>query len=133
MNSTRRQFISQATTTLLLIPLAGLALANVNCGGGGTSSPSPSGGTPPVVGDITTESSVASDPTGPHQHSVTVLSADLTTPPTAGVTFTSTTTNNHAHTIMLTAEQLKSLDSGQEVTVTSSSTGHTHDFMIKKA
>jgi hypothetical protein len=83
--------------------------------------------------DITVTSTVASDPIGPHTHTVTVLATDLSAPPAAGVVYTSTLVNGHEHTISLSAAQLSSIDAGQEVTVTSSSTGHTHDFMIMRA
>jgi hypothetical protein len=64
---------------------------------------------------------------------VTVLATDLTTPPSAGVTYTTTLMNGHEHMVSLSAAQLTSIEAGQEVTVTSSSTGHTHAFMIMKA
>ena len=83
--------------------------------------------------DITSVSTVASDPIGPHTHTVTVFAADLTSPPSAGIVLTSTTVNNHAHTIALSAAQLTAIDAGQSVTVTGSSTGHTHDWMIRRA
>jgi hypothetical protein len=132
MLTTRRFFLSQATTTLLLIPIVGVA---VHCGSSSTgSTPAPAGTAPPAgATDITTVSTSATDPIGPHTHSVTVLSMDLSSPPAAGVIYTSTTVNTHAHTIMLSSAMLTSIEAGTPVTVTSSSTGHTHDFMIKKA
>jgi hypothetical protein len=136
---TRRLFLSHATTTLALIPIvAAVGFANSGCSSSGTTSPATappvdSGGGPATSGDITTLSTVASDPTGPHQHSMTIVAGDINSPPAAGVTETSTTMNNHSHTVTLTSAQLAAVHAGQAVTVTSSSTGHTHDFTVKMA
>jgi|HubBroStandDraft_1064217.scaffolds.fasta_scaffold431974_1 hypothetical protein len=117
----RRMFLSHATTTLLLIPIVAVAA----CGGGS----SPNGENTGCPG-VDTVSTVVDA----HTHSVCVLTSDLTAPPAAGATYTSTTALGHSHTITLTAAQLSSINSGQSVTVTSSSVeGHTHDFAIVKA
>jgi hypothetical protein len=74
-----------------------------------------------------------------HTHSVCVPTADMTSPPAAGATYTSSNDGNHTHTITLTAEQLSSIASGHSVTVTSSSdvdpttqVAHTHNWTITK-
>jgi hypothetical protein len=133
----RRHFISRGTATLLLIPIAKVVgLGSSGCSSSGTSSPpaaaGDSGSPAPASGDITVTSTVASDPTGPHTHMITVLATDLSSPPAAGATYTSTTANNHAHTVTVSAAQLGTIEGGGSVTVTSSSTGHTHDFMIMR-
>ncbi len=75
-----------------------------------------------------------------HTHSVCVPTSDMTNPPAAGATYTSSNDGNHTHTITLSAAQLSMIASGQSVHVTSSSdvdpkTGlaHTHDWTITMA
>jgi hypothetical protein len=75
-----------------------------------------------------------------HTHSVCVPTSDMTSPPATGAIYISSNDGSHTHTIMLTAEQLSSIASGQSVVVTSTSdvdpktkVAHTHDWMITKA
>lgn len=75
-----------------------------------------------------------------HTHSVCVPTSDMTNPPAAGATYTSSNDGSHTHTITLSAEQLSLIASGQSVAVTSSSdvdpktqVAHTHDWTITKA
>lgn len=75
-----------------------------------------------------------------HSHSICVPTADLTSPPASGATYTSTNDSNHTHTLMLTSAQLASIEAGQTVTMTSSSSidpinndAHTHSWTLRKA
>jgi hypothetical protein len=62
-----------------------------------------------------------------------------TSPPAAGVTYTTSNVGAHTHMITLTAANLTALAGGQLVTVRSTTDldptnnmQHSHDFMIKK-
>ncbi len=74
-----------------------------------------------------------------HAHTLCVPTTDLTSPPAAGMTYTTSTTSEHAHTVTLTAAQLRDIEAGLIVTVESSSVvdpengaAHTHTFAIVK-
>ncbi len=68
-----------------------------------------------------------------HTHSVEILFADITSPPSGGITYTSSSTLNHTHTINLSMQQLTGINSGSTVTVTSSADGsHSHNWVITK-
>jgi hypothetical protein len=67
-----------------------------------------------------------------HTHTLCVPTADLTSPPAGGATYTSSGPDP-THTVALTQAQLQSIEGGQTVTVTSSvANSHTHDFAIRK-
>jgi hypothetical protein len=70
--------------------------------------------------------------TNNHEHSLCVLTTDLMNPPAAGVTYTTSLTDGHTHTVNLTQAQLQSIESGGSVTVTTSSP-YPHNFTIQKA
>ena len=113
----RREFVSRATIALLLVPMAACSSTS------GASSNSTGG-----CSGLDTTSSVALG----HTHTVCVLESDLTTPPSAGVTYT-TSGPDPTHTVTLTAAQLSSINGGMAVTVTTSTAGgHDHQFVISK-
>lgn len=56
-----------------------------------------------------------------HSHTLCVLTSDLTTPPAAGVTYTTSNDSGHTHHVTLTATNLTSINSGTTVMVTSTS------------
>jgi hypothetical protein len=71
-----------------------------------------------------------------HTHNIVISLIDLSSPPAAGVVYTTSTNLNHTHTITLTQQQLTSLGSGSTVTVSTSNatnpgTGvsHSHTFI----
>ena len=112
----RREFVSRATITLLLVPIAA-------CGAGS--------GATSGAGGCSGVSSTSSVTLG-HTHTVCVLEADLTSPPSGGVTYT-TSGPDPTHTITLTAAQLSSINGGQSITVTTSTSGgHTHQFVLSR-
>jgi hypothetical protein len=116
----RREFLSGATVTLLMIPVAGVVS---RCG----TSSSPGSG---CNGGGSTSTTVAG-----HFHTLCVPLADLNTPPAQGGTYSSSVVGGHSHTVTLTQAQLQAIGSGDggSVTVTSStSSAHTHDFTIVK-
>lgn len=69
--------------------------------------------------------------TNNHTHTLCVPTSDLTNPPTAGVVYTTSVSLMHSHTVNLTQAQLKSIESGTAVTVTTSSPA-AHNFTISK-
>ena len=75
-----------------------------------------------------------------HTHTLCVLTTDLTSPPAAGVNYTTSLDSGHTHHVPLTAANLTTINGGQSVTVTSTSdvdpinnAAHTHMFTIMKA
>jgi hypothetical protein len=122
MNSklTRREMLSQSTVLLLLVPVAGAA---AGCGSSSSGSSGPSGSCDGIEDTSTV--------TNNHTHTLCTLTSDLTNPPTAGVTYTTSTNAGHNHTVMLSQAQLQSIESGGSVTVTTSSP-YPHNFTISK-
>lgn len=119
---TRRELLSRGTTLLLLIPVVGCSSSGDDGGGGS------------CAGVESTSTVNAS-----HTHTLCVATADLTTPPATGMTYTTSNVGSHTHTVTLTAANLTAINGGTVVTVTSSSDvdptnsmNHSHDFMIKK-
>jgi hypothetical protein len=98
------------------------AFATPGCG---SSTTTPSS----AVADLTVTSTIVNG----HSHTVNVSSSDQLHP--VDTTYTTSSTLNHTHTVILTASQLASIASGNTVTVTSSVstvTGtHTHDFTFQ--
>ena len=82
----------------------------------------------------TADFTVTSSTDANHNHHVVISGKDVDSPPTADKTITSDGTS-HTHTIVLTKQNFEAIKAGQEVTVTSSSSGtpaHSHTFKIKK-
>ena len=127
---TRRAFLTRSTTVLLLVPIA------ASCTSSSYSNPNPGPNTSGGCDGIDATSTVVDA----HDHMVCVLTSDLTNPPAAGVTYTSTNASGHTHSVTLTHDQLAAVEAGTEVTVTSSvavdtynGQSHTHEFMVVKA
>lgn len=118
---TRRELLSRSTA-LLLVPVVG-AISGCASSSGGSS------GGPAGSCDGVFETSTVTDN---HTHTLCVPTTDLTSPPAAGMTYTTSIALNHSHTVMLTQAQLETIESGGSVTVTTSSPAP-HDFTIKKA
>jgi len=88
--------------------------------------------TPPVVVDLSVESSDAGAPV--HKHTVTLTGAAMTAGTLTYTTGGPTAGAAHTHTITLTAAQLSDLRNGiATVTVTSSvASGHSHTFTLNR-
>ncbi|HSA97236.1 MAG TPA: hypothetical protein VLJ16_14365 [Acidobacteriota bacterium] len=71
-----------------------------------------------------------------HTHTVTIDRADVTTPPAAGITESTSSSAGHSHSFAMTQAQLTTVNGGTAVNITtgsSSVTGaHTHDISISK-
>jgi hypothetical protein len=84
---------------------------------------------PSAVADISVTSSVVNG----HSHTANVPSSDQLRP--ADMTYTTSTSLNHQHSVTLTAGQLATLASGGTVTVTSTVStvtgSHQHDFTFQ--
>ncbi len=113
---TRREFLTGAMTTLVLLPVAAGCSSSSSDGSG-------------ACDGVSSTSSVANN----HTHTVCVPTTDLTSPPAAGKSYTSSNDFGHTHTVTLTQQQLQSINGGQSVTVTSTGVEPNHDFVIKKA
>lgn len=119
---TRREFLSTATVTLLLVPIA-CSSNNGSYGTGSSTNP-----TEPCDG-----AGATSSVTQGHTHMICVPASDLSSPPAAGAQYTTTSANGHTHTVSLTQDQLTSIARGETVNVTTSSTnGHTHAFSVAR-
>jgi hypothetical protein len=111
---TRRELLSKSTALLLLVPVAAC-----------------SGSSAPPAGSQCTGPFETSTVTNGHTHTLCVPLSDLTNPPAAGVTYTTSTDVNHNHTVALTQQQLQTINAGTAVTVTTSSP-LAHNFTIQK-
>jgi len=131
---TRRQLLARGTTWLILAPIVPAVLQA--CSSSSSSAPN-------TPADAAGNACAGTDPQSTlnegHTHSVCVPTSDMTSPPAAGATYTSSNEGNHTHTITLTATQLASIQAGHSVTVTSTSdvdpithAAHTHDWTIAK-
>ncbi|MGE5186135.1 MAG: hypothetical protein ACM31C_28965 [Acidobacteriota bacterium] len=117
----RRELLVRTGVILLLVPLA-TACASYGGSGPGTDAASCDG--------IDTTSSVAAS----HTHTLCVPNTDLSSPPAAGATYTTSNNGGHTHTVTLAQAQLQQIEEGGTVTVTSSNVqGHTHAFAIHRA
>ena len=115
----RRTFVIEAGKRF---PVIVGALYLVSCG-----SDSPT--TPSAVADVSSTSSTVNA----HTHTTTVPAGDQLHP--ADTTYTSSSSLNHDHMVILTASQLSTIASGGSVTVTSTTStvtgSHTHDFTFQ--
>jgi hypothetical protein len=68
-----------------------------------------------------------------HSHSVTITKLAIQSPPAEGYTHATSLVNSHVHTFSLSQAQLQSLKDGATLDVeTSTDSGHSHTFTIKK-
>jgi hypothetical protein len=115
---TRREFLSELWVTLLLVPIAAPA-----CGSAGSGAGTGGGG----CNGLDPTSTVALG----HTHTVCVPQTDIDSPPAGGATYT-TSGPDPTHTLTLTQAELRAIQSGQPVTVTTSvANNHTHDFTLQ--
>jgi len=131
---TRRQLFVRGTTLLMLVPVIPAVLQACSSSSSDSSS-APSD----APGNACAGTDPLSTVNAGHTHSLCVPTSDMTSPPAAGATYTSSNDGNHTHKITLTAEQLASIASGQSVTVTSTSdvdpinqVAHSHSWTITK-
>jgi hypothetical protein len=108
--------------TLILVPLVGCSDDDGSPAGPGN------GGSSGCQGVESTGTN-----SGGHIHTVCVPDSDLSSPPSGGGTYQTSSDAGHTHSITLSQAQLQTIEGGGSVTVTSSSAGHTHDFMIEKS
>jgi len=68
-----------------------------------------------------------------HNHTYQIMMSELTNPPTAGVNRQTSLASGHTHVVAITQAELQSIQNGQTVTKTSTtSAGHTHTFQFRK-
>ncbi len=114
----RQQFLRMAAGGSVLLLLQA-------CGGGGDGD-SGSGSSAPQAGSCDpSKASIASN----HGHSIMIATADLDSATDRSYNIQGTST--HAHTVVLTVAQLRSLKAGQSVVVTSSTdASHSHSVSL---
>lgn len=124
----RREFLWTAGLIVVAIP-AGEILAS--CGSGPPRGGGKDGGTDGGTGQdggvqaLTFTSSLVHG----HTHDVTIDVIDFDTPPSGGITKSTTTNLGHYHKVSLTTAQLKAVHAGQTVTQdTTVVLGHKHTF-----
>ena len=116
----RKQFLIHVTGAMGLIPLV---ITQIGCDDPYASRDSSSTGDPNSF-------TVTSSNDAGHTHNISILLADVDTPPGSGKTITSD--GSHTHTVTLSKGDFESLANGQTVLETSSNSGgHTHTFSIK--
>ena len=123
----RREFLIQCAAAAVAIPAAMLL---AGCGGGGGGG----GGTPAPASSAGFSLTSTADQTG-HNHAVTILFADLTSQPAAGVTYTTSAGGStaHTHTLHISQAELNDINSGRTDRIsTSIDLAHSHEFSITK-
>jgi hypothetical protein len=126
----RRTFLSSVGHVIVVLPAGAWFTACGDSGGGGggggtTDAGTTDGGTQNLVFTSTVESG--------HTHTVTLTMTELTAPPSAGTTKTTSITDGHDHTVELSQADLQSINAGNTVTKrTSINAGHDHGFSFRK-
>jgi len=136
----RREFLRDATKMLLVLPFGTFLL---ECGSSDNGTTSPTTTTNPTMPGVDTTPPDAppvvqganilytSSQTNAHSHSFSVPSANLTSPPPAGVSGATTAAQLHSHEVVITQADFQAAMAGQTVKVeTSNVAGHTHTFTI---
>ena len=71
-----------------------------------------------------------------HNHSVTIDTADVKIPPSAGISETTSSNVGHTHSFAMSQAQLTAVAAGTAVTITTGVSdfggSHTHDFTVSK-
>lgn len=123
----RREFLATAAggfVTLLLTPVISACGSDSSSGTSSTTSST----TPGCDGALETSTASLG-----HTHSLCVPASDLDSPPAAGATYLTTSTEGHQHLVTLTQAWLMAVAGGAKVMVTSSRMdGHTHDFTVQR-
>jgi len=75
-----------------------------------------------------------SDVVGGHSHDFSIAMTDLSSPPSAGLSGSTTVASSHTHTVSLSVDELTAIESGQTVTKdTSNVQAHMHTFQFSLA
>lgn len=119
----RKQFLVHVTGAMGLMPLL---VTQIGCDNPYGADEDKGTGSDGGTNSFTVTSSIDDG----HTHNVTILLADVTTPPDSSKTITST--GSHTHTITLSKSDFEALADGQTIPKTSSNrNNHTHTFSIK--
>ncbi|HSO36645.1 MAG TPA: hypothetical protein VLT33_29170 [Labilithrix sp.] len=126
----RRELLTAAgggLVTLLLTPLVGACGSSTEPG-----TATATGATTPAAGcDGAGETSTV---VAGHTHTLCVPASDLSQPPAAGATYSTSISGGHDHAVALTSAQLTTVLNGGSVSVTTSTvSGHAHEFSVRKA
>ena len=133
----RRDFLRDATRMLLVLPFGTFLLDCGSSDNGTTTSTNPTtpgtDSTPPDAPPKVVGANIVytSSQTNAHSHSFSVPSADLASPPPAGVSGATTSAQLHSHNVTITQADLRGAMAGQTVKIETSNTiGHTHTFTL---
>ena len=129
MDKTRRDFVRDIGRLIVVVPTGWMMLQVAAC-----ACPNECADADKLK-STSTGITVTSSCTG-HTHDFSITTADLTTPPAAGVTGDTTAyaDDGHVHTVALTQAELTSIQSGTAVSkVSGSAAGHIHTFNYRKA
>jgi len=114
--------IPTAILGLAFLALLAVGLSNCSSSTGPTNSP--------------TSKTFTSSTDNSHSHSVTLENAEIQSPPSAGISKTTSSVSGHTHSFAMTQAQLATVNGGGSVTVTTGSSDvggtHTHTFTISK-
>jgi hypothetical protein len=79
------------------------------------------------------EKAFSSSTTLSHSHNVTLLKAEVDSPPASGISHSTTASSGHSHTVIMTQDQLLACKNGDTVAVdTTTVNDHHHTFQIVK-
>ena len=129
MEQTRRDFVRDVGRLIVVLPTGWMMLHALGC------SSEDECANADKLQSTSTGITVTSSCNG-HTHDFTITTADLTTPPAAGVTGDTTAyaDDGHTHSVMLTQAELTQIQSGTAVSkMCSSVLGHIHTFNFRKA
>ena len=130
MNGSRRDFLVAAGRLMVALPVG---WSIVGCGSSTTAN-SCANADKLVTSGASLVFTSSCDLT--HTHDFTLMTSELSTPPTAGVMRDSSADpfDNHTHSVTLTQAELMSIAGGTTVMKTTSLVNqHTHTYMFRKA
>jgi hypothetical protein len=130
MNASRRDFLFAAGGLMIALPV-GWSIAGC---GSGTTANNCANADKLVTSGTSLVFTSSCDLT--HTHDFTLMTTELTTPPSAGVMRDTSvdTFDNHMHSVTLTQAELMMIESGTPIMKTTSLVNqHTHTYMFRKA
>ena len=124
----RREFVKLTTGSLVAL---GGSLFFVSCGGDSGTSDADQPAAPPVQSG--TQIVYTTSNVGAHFHTFGIETSAFATPPTDGVSGSTSNDAGHTHTVAVSMSDLQSVGAGQTIKVTTgSASGHTHVLTLVK-
>jgi hypothetical protein len=132
MKGSRREFLVAAGQLLIALP-AGWALAGCGSSSGSAAAGCANAGKLATSGTSLVFTSSCDET---HTHDFTLMTTELSSPPTSGIMRDTSIDpfDNHSHMVTLTQAELTMIEGGATVTKASTPTnGHDHTYMFRKA